>query len=142
MLSHSRKLHAGAQVLEGQATYRAEERQQGSSVTMTPHAGHCRVRAPERISWELRGQKIGRRPWPNARITQLQGLRESWPCRSCIPQQELYSLPLSEVTFIHWVCLFILLERRHCLSSAGAATRDEHDPLATSPQTAKCRWSK
>lgn len=44
--------------------------------------------------------------------------------------------------FIHWVCLFILLERQHCLSPAGAETHDEHDPVATSPQAAKCRWSK
>lgn len=136
------RLSSGA---EERAARRAEERQQGScsSVTMTPHAGHRRVRAPEGISWFCwgqRGQKTGRRPWSNPRIAQLQRLRQSWPYRSRVPQQEgPYSLPLPEGTFIHWACLFILLETWPCLSPAGAETHDEHNPLATSPQAAKCR---
>lgn len=130
------RLSSGA---EERAAHGAEERQQGSrsSVTMTPHAGQCRVRAPEGTSWFCwgwRGQKTSRRPWSNPRIAQLQGLRQSWPYRSCVSQQEgPYSLPLPAGTFIHCVCLFILLERWPCLSPAGAAAHEEHNPLATTP---------
>lgn len=128
---------------EERAGRRAEDRQQGSrsSVIMTPQAGYCRVRAPEGISrlcWGWRGQRTGGRPWSSPGTVWLQGLRQSWPYRSCMtsmltrrtllpPHHLLQGLP------------FILLERCQCLSQAGTITHDKRDPRATGSQVAKCR---